>query len=93
MVEEEKKTPDGLILKELPENLQYAFLGENGTKLVIISLALNENKETELLEVLKKNIEAFAKSIEDIKGISPSVCMHKILMEKEYTPSIEHQRN
>ena len=27
-----------------------------------------------------------------IKGISPLVCMHKILMDGEYTPSIEHQR-
>ena len=47
--------------------------------------------ETKLLEVIKKNMEAFAWSIEDIKGISPLVCMHKILME-EYTPLVEHQR-
>ena len=87
----EKKTHDELVLKELPKNLCYAFLGENDTKPVIISSALNENMETKLLEELKKNMEAFALSIEDIKGISPSVCMHKILME-EHTPSIEHQR-
>ena len=31
-------------------------------------------------------------NIEDIKGISPSICMHKILMEEGHTPSIEHQR-
>ena len=30
-------------------------------------------------------MEAFAWSIEDIKGISPLVCMHEILMEEEYT--------
>ena len=48
--------------------------------------------ETKLLEVLKKNMEDFAWSIEDIKGISPSVCMHKILMENDYTPLVEHQR-
>ena len=59
---------------------------------MIISSALNENMEAKLIEVLKKNIDAFAWSIEDIKGIIPSICMHKILMEKEYTPSVEHQR-
>ena len=85
-------TLDGLLLKKLLEKLHYAFLGEIGTKPMIISSALNEDMETKLLDVLKKNMEAFAWSIEDIKGISPSICMHKILIENEYTPSIEHQR-
>ena len=48
--------------------------------------------EAKLLDVLKKNMDYFAWSIEDIKGLSPSICMHKILMEKEYTPIMEHQR-
>ena len=30
-------------------------------------------------------------SIVDINGISPSICMHKILMEESYKPSVEHQ--
>ena len=64
-------TPDGLVLKELPKNLHYAFFGDNGTKHVIKSLALNEDMENKLLEVLKNNMEAFAWSIEDIKGIIP----------------------
>ena len=38
------------------------------------------------------NSKAFAWNIEDIKGISPLICMHKILMEEGHTPSIEHQR-
>ena len=92
MIEEEKKTPDGLVLKELPGNLRYAFFGENGTKPVIISSVLDANMEAKLLYVLKKNMSAFAWSIEDIKGISPSICMHKIMIEKDYTPTIEYQR-
>ena len=40
VVKEKKKAPDGLVLKALPENLCYSFLGENGTKPFIISLAL-----------------------------------------------------
>ncbi|KAM2032529.1 hypothetical protein ACFX1T_014533 [Malus domestica] len=31
-------------------------------------------------------------SIADIKGISPSICMHRILLEDNYKPSVEHQR-
>ena len=55
-----KKTLDGLVLKELPRNLRYAFLGENDTKPMIISLVLDANMEAKLLDVLKKNMDAFA---------------------------------
>ena len=92
VLEEEKKTPDGLVLKELPKDLKYAFLGKNDTKSVIISSELDKDMEIKMLRVLEKIFEAFAWSIDDIKGISPSICLHKILMEKEHVPSIEHQR-
>ena len=59
---------------------------------MIISSVLNENMEAKLHKVLKKSMDAFAWSIQGIKGISPSICMQKILMEEEYTPSVEHQR-
>ena len=45
-----------------------------------------------MLDTLKKYKEAIAWSIEDLKGISPSVCMHKILLEENARSSIEHQR-
>ena len=48
--------------------------------------------EAKFLEVLKRNVNAFTWSIEDIKGISPSIWMHKILMEEDCTPIVEHQR-
>ena len=48
--------------------------------------------EAKLLEVLKRNVNPFVRSIEDIKGFSPSICMQKILMEEDYTPIVEHQR-
>ena len=90
--EEEKKTSDGLVLKELPKGLKYAFLWKDGTKPVIISSELVMDMEDKLLNVLEQNLEAFAWSIGDIKGISPSICIHKILMEEDHVPSIEHQR-
>ena len=63
-----------------------------GTKPVIISLELDKDMEVKLLSVLEKNLEASAWSINDMKGISPSMCMHKILMEEEHVSTIEHQR-
>ena len=92
VLQEEKKTLDHLVLKEFPKGLKYAFLGSNETKPVIISSQLDEAMEVKLLDVLKINSEAFSWNIEDIKGISPSIYMHKILMEEGHTPSIEHQR-
>ena len=45
-----------------------------------------------LLETLRKYKEAIAWSMEDLKGISTSICMHKILLEENARTSIEHQR-
>ena len=53
VIEEELKTPDGLVLKELPKHLRYALLGENGTKPIIVSATLIEKLEHKLLVVLK----------------------------------------
>ena len=91
-VAEENKTSDGLILKELPEHLKYAFLQPEKGKPVIISVGLTKLEEQKLLETLKKYKEAIAWSIEDLKGISPSICMHKILLEENARTCIEHQR-
>ena len=81
-----------MILKELPKGLEYAFFGCNETKPLIVFSQLDEAMEVKLLNMLKMNLEAFSWNIEDIKGISPSIYMHKILMEEVHTPSIEHQR-
>ena len=80
------------MLKELPKGLKYAFLGKDGAKTVIISSPLDMDMEARLLSVLEKNIESFAWFIDDIKGISPSIFMHKILIEEDHVSSIEHQR-
>ena len=93
--EEAKETEtslEGLTLKELPRHLKYAFLELEKAKLVIISIALTELEEQKLLETLRKYKEAIALSIEDLKGISPSISMHKILLDDNAKTSIEHQR-
>ena len=53
---------------------------------------MTEAEEKKLLAILRKYKETIAWSIEDLKGISPSICMHKILLEDNAKTSIEHQR-
>ena len=89
---EEETSAEGLTLKELPSHLKYEFLEPEKRKPVIISVALTEAEEQKLLVILRKYKEAIAWSIEDLKGISPSICMHKILLEDNAKTSIEHQR-
>jgi len=52
-----------------------------------------ENKQEEkLLEVLRRNKKAIGWSLDDIPGISPTVCIHKILLEDEVKPVRQLQR-
>ena len=44
------------------------------------------------MRMLKRRIRASGWKISDIRGISPSYCMQKILMEDGYKPTIERQR-
>ncbi|KAL0381118.1 UNVERIFIED_CONTAM: hypothetical protein Sangu_0176100 [Sesamum angustifolium] len=81
-----------LELKELPKHLKYAYLGENNTLSVIISSKLNALEEEKLIRVLREFKEAIGWIITDIKGLSPSTCMHRILLEEGTKPSREAQR-
>ena len=91
-VAEEIKSSKGIILKELPEHLKYAFLQPKKGKPIIIAAGLIRLEEQKLLQTLRKYKEAIAWSIEDLKGISPSICMHKILLEENVRTSVKHQR-
>ena len=79
-------------MKEFPNHLEYVFLEPEKRKLVIISAALTESEAQKLLKILRKYKEAIAWSIEDLKGISPSIFMHKILLNDNAKTSTEHQR-
>ncbi|KAL0374002.1 UNVERIFIED_CONTAM: Retrovirus-related Pol polyprotein from transposon opus, partial [Sesamum radiatum] len=81
-----------LELKELPKHLKYAFLGENDTLPVIISSKLSTLEEEKLIRVLREFREAIGWTIADIKGLSPSTCMHRILLEEGAKPSRDAQR-
>nr|GEV64675.1 hypothetical protein [Tanacetum cinerariifolium] len=86
------KEPSELELKELPSNLEYAYL-EGADKLpLIISKFLKVDEKEALLKVLKSRKRAIAWKITDIKGIDPWFCTHKILMEEDYKPAVQSQR-
>ena len=89
---EQETSAEGLTLNELPSHLKYEFLEPEKRKQVIISAALTEAEEQKLLVILRKYKEVIAWSIEDLKGISLSICMHKILLEDNAKTSIKHQR-
>ena len=74
----QETSEEGLVLKELPSHLKYAYLELPRNKPVIISAKLSDAEEQRLLEILRKHKESIAWSIEDLKGISPSICKHYI---------------
>ncbi|GAU44244.1 hypothetical protein TSUD_139370 [Trifolium subterraneum] len=74
--------PPSLELKPLPENLKYAYLEENEMLPVIISSNLDCEQEEKLLQVLKQHKKAIGWTLADIPGISPAMCMHRILLEE-----------
>ncbi|GKC23943.1 reverse transcriptase domain-containing protein [Tanacetum coccineum] len=84
--------PPELELKDLPSHLEYAFLEGTDKLPVIISKELKDEEKAALLKVLKSHKWAIAWKISDIKGIDPSFCTHKILMEDDFKPAIQHQR-
>ncbi|KAM1728953.1 hypothetical protein ACFX12_019408 [Malus domestica] len=81
-----------LDLKPLPSQLKYIFLGENGTLPAIISSSLTAQEEEKLVRVLKEFKSALGWTLADIKGISPTTCMHHIFLEEGAKPTREAQR-
>ena len=79
-------------LKILPAHLKYVFLENDEAKPVVINNTLSPDEEFQLVEVLKKHRAAIGWHISYLKGISPSYCMHKIMMEAGYKPVRQPQQ-
>nr|GEW27644.1 hypothetical protein [Tanacetum cinerariifolium] len=76
----------------LPPHLEYAFLEGDNKLPVIIAKDLSVEEKIALITVLKSHKRAIAWKLSDIKGIDPKVCTHKILMEEDFEPAVQHQR-
>nr|GEU28721.1 reverse transcriptase domain-containing protein [Tanacetum cinerariifolium] len=84
--------PQEVKLKDLPPHLEYAFL-EGDDKFPVITVKnLSVEEKTALITVLKSHKQAIAWKLSDIKGIDPEFCTHKILIEEDFEPAVQHQR-
>nr|GEV78179.1 reverse transcriptase domain-containing protein [Tanacetum cinerariifolium] len=79
-------------LKDLPPYLEYAFLEGDDKLPVIIAKDLSMEEKTALITVLKSHKRAIAWKLYDIKGIDLEFYTHKILMEEDFEPAVQHQR-
>ena len=79
-------------LKQLPDTLKYAYLDEKEIYPVIISASLSEHEEKKLLKTLRKHRAAIGYTLDDLKGISPTLCQHKIKTDPDFKPVVDHQR-
>ena len=84
--------PPKMEQKPLLSHLKYAYLGTASTLPVIISASLTAIEENKLLRVLRDHKNALGRSLADLKGIFPSMCMHQILLEDGHKPLVEAQR-
>jgi len=85
---EEKKEE----LKPLREHLKYVFLDDNVTYPVIVSSSFADKQLEDLLDVLRKYKSAIGWSLDNVKGNSPSYCMHKIRLLDEAKGCIQNQQ-
>jgi hypothetical protein len=79
-------------LKPLPPGLKYAFLHGNRETPVIISDKLSEIETQQLITILETHRSVLGYSLQDLKGISPTLCTYRIPIEPNATPSREPQR-
>jgi hypothetical protein len=88
---EEPQVPE-VDLKTLPKGLKYDFLGPDKTYPVIVSDELSPGENEKLLILLKKHRKVIGYSINDLKGLSPAFCTHRIPMEDQCNPIVDNQR-
>ncbi|KAJ9536280.1 hypothetical protein OSB04_un000552 [Centaurea solstitialis] len=86
-----EKAPD-LDLKPLPSHLKYAYLMEDDKLPVIIFSNLSCEQEEKLIKLLQDYKKAIGWTIADIKGISSTLCQHKIILEENSIGKVQPQR-
>nr|GFC56696.1 reverse transcriptase domain-containing protein [Tanacetum cinerariifolium] len=84
--------PPEVKLKDLPPHLEYAFLEGDDKLPVIIAKDLSVKEKIALITILKSYKRAIAWQLSVIKGIDPEFYTHKILMEEDFEPAVQHQR-
>lgn len=70
-------------LKTLSKYLRYEFLDIELERPVIVNADLGQIETEKLLHVLRKYPTSLGYNISKLKGISPSTCMHHIMLEED----------
>jgi hypothetical protein len=78
-------------LKPLLAGLRYAFLNNDQESPMIISDKHSQEETLCLITVLEKHHSAFGYSLQDLKGINPALCTHRIPIDPDIIPSREPQ--
>jgi len=91
LLEEEGTSSPKVDLKPLPPSLEYAFIDDDKAFPVIINANLMDDQKQKLMNVLKEKRKAIGYSIDDLTGIDPRVCMHRIKLEDGCTPPLNHK--
>ncbi|CAN6568017.1 unnamed protein product [Malus baccata var. baccata] len=89
---ENKNTEDEEVFEYVSALESVPFQPPHSSLPVIIAADLSSTEEDKLLRILKSHQDAIGWTIDDIKGIGPTICMHKILMEDGVKPAIDAQR-
>ena len=58
--------------------------------LLLVLINLSDKEEERLLKTLKKHRAAIGYTLDDLKGISPTLCQHKINLEEYAKPVRDH---
>ena len=75
------------------EALETVILTEDETtKTMRMGMTLSLEMRTRLIQFLKKNLDVFAWSHEDMPGISPKVIQHKLNVNPERKPVQQRRR-
>jgi hypothetical protein len=78
-------------LKHLLPDLKYRFLYDTNKYPFIISANPTKKEEEQLMMVFKMHCKALGYSLADLKGISPSIAIHRIFMEQGAQPVVDFQ--
>lgn len=79
-------------LKPLPSTLRYEFLSPKATYPVIVNAKLTPQECDKLLDELRLHRKVIRYCIDDLQGLHPSFCMHRIYTEDEHNPVAQPQR-
>jgi hypothetical protein len=91
LYETEEPSRPPIELKPLPPSLRYAFLHNDSESLVIINDQLIQEETHRLITILEQHRSAFGYSLQDLKGIGPALCTHRIPADPAVLPSGEPQ--